>query len=574
VKSANLLCVPWIPGHSRLGPVLIKPHDVTRELAQNPILDLAWPRADFRIACLEMLTGLLTTACPPEDEAAWDEWWHHPPSPETLEAKFAPLAHAFVLDGDGPRFCQDLEDFPGEPLPVERLLIDAPGENTVKRNTDLLVKRDRIPLLGRPAAAMALYTLQAFAPSGGAGHRTSLRGGGPLTTLVRPSRYDAKHRTLWHLLWANVPYGQAAKPDELPKIFPWLAPTRRSEGGTGTVLGGEQAHPLQAFWGMPRRIRLDIRAAQPGEVCGITGEPGAMVVTGFRTRPWGVSYVDAAHFHPLTPSYKPKAGDLPLPVHPQPDGIGYRDWHRLIEAGNLTWPATAVSTYLGRKPRGSAGARFAEEARLLIGGYDMDNMKARSFLEAEMPLFLIDDDALRLKFLSSSHKLAEAATYVSNLLRGAIRNALLIEESERTTVDDARQRFFEITTGAFWAMLRAALDDNAFRSADESEAETARAATAERWRLTLRDRALGVFDETAPLDPLAPNAAGTIRDGQWKPPPVVEARRNLSFGLNGYGKAGLTLFTLLSLELPEKKPAKPKPEKPKPDKAKKAARNG
>jgi hypothetical protein len=31
-----------------------------------------------------------------------------------------------------------LEDFPGDSLPIERLLIDAPGENTVKRNTDRL----------------------------------------------------------------------------------------------------------------------------------------------------------------------------------------------------------------------------------------------------------------------------------------------------------------------------------------------------------------------------------------------------------------------------------------------------
>ncbi len=126
------------------------------ELAASDIYDLDWSRADFRFACLEFLIGLLATACPPEDQEAWTEWWHHPPAPEVLQAAFAPFAAAFVLDGDGPRFCQDAEDFPGESVPIERLLIDAPGENTVKRNTDLLVKRNRIAALGRPAAAMEL----------------------------------------------------------------------------------------------------------------------------------------------------------------------------------------------------------------------------------------------------------------------------------------------------------------------------------------------------------------------------------------------------------------------------------
>jgi hypothetical protein len=131
-------------------------------------------------------------ACPPANEEDWKAWWHHPPPPAELEATFAPLAAAFNLDGDGPRFLQDLEDFPGDSLPIERLLIDAPGENTVERNTDLLVKRDRVALLGRPAAAMALYTLQTFAPSGGAGHRTSLRGKRSCRCAALPLRHSSR----------------------------------------------------------------------------------------------------------------------------------------------------------------------------------------------------------------------------------------------------------------------------------------------------------------------------------------------------------------------------------------------
>lgn len=245
MPPVSLLENAWLPVRCSSSRALcIKPHELTADLASNSISDLDWPRADFRFASLEFLIGLLATACPPEDKAAWTAWWLHPPPPEVLEAAFAPLAAAFLLDGDGPRFCQDAEDFSGKSLPVERLLIDAPGENTVKRNTDLLVKRDRVAILGRPAAAMALYALQAFAPSGGAGHRTSLRGGGPLTTLVLPNNAPC---TLWHMLWANVPDGLPARAGELPLVFPWLAPTRRSEGDIGTVLDAPSTRPASVL---------------------------------------------------------------------------------------------------------------------------------------------------------------------------------------------------------------------------------------------------------------------------------------------------------------------------------------
>jgi CRISPR system Cascade subunit CasA len=170
--------------------------------AHDPVVALDWPRPDFRLACTEFLIGLLATACPPEDHYAWRESYRAPPDAATLQAAFSPLTHAFVLDGDGPRFMQDFADFRAEPNDVGTLLIEAPGENTTKRNTDLMVRRGRVGVLSRAAAAMALFTLQTYAPSGGAGNRVSLRGGGPLTTLALPPRRLGDAETvLWHSLW-------------------------------------------------------------------------------------------------------------------------------------------------------------------------------------------------------------------------------------------------------------------------------------------------------------------------------------------------------------------------------------
>lgn len=547
----SLLHDAWLPVRREHGVAgLIRPAEITASLDDDPVVALDWPRPDLRVACLEFLIGLLATACPPEStDDDWRPLWERPPSPERLDEAFAPLAHAFVLDGDGPRFLQDIETLAGEAVPVERLLIDTPGENAVKRNSDLLVKRGRVQALGRPAAAMALYALQAFAPAGGAGHRTSLRGGGPLTTLAVPGRREAGRPVpLWHLLWANVPLGESPAPDDLPTVFPWLAPTRRSDaGGGGTALDTERAHRLQAFWGMPRRIRLDFRPAAPGETCGLTGREDAVMADGFRTRPGGVQYLNAASWHPLTPTYTAKPGDPPLAVHPQPDGIGYRHWAGLVaEDGARSRPAAAVADFAGdRNPRTADPAWH--EARLLAAGYDMDNMKARAFVEAEMPLFALNDPAARAALFAHARRLARGATEAGRLLRGCVLAALAERgDTGASPFAGVRERFFEVTDPPFWEALRRARE--AFEAAPENDLEAERRG----WLALLRACALALFDEAAPLDPLSPEAAGRLRGGKWVPPAVVEARRTLGVGLAGHGPAGKALFEALVLPPPER----------------------
>jgi CRISPR system Cascade subunit CasA len=164
----NLLNQAWLPVRRLDGRRdSIRPADITSDIGTNPIVAIEWPRADFRVACIEFLIGLIATACPPaDDEDAWIEGWESPPTPAALTAALASIVPAFDLDGPGPRFLQDLDDLAGEPDTPETLLIEAPGENTRRKNTALLVKPDRIARLSRPAAAMALFTLQCYARVG------------------------------------------------------------------------------------------------------------------------------------------------------------------------------------------------------------------------------------------------------------------------------------------------------------------------------------------------------------------------------------------------------------------------
>ena len=255
----NLLTDDWLPAVRRgTGPCLINPSRITENHAEDPVIAIDWPRPDLRIATLELLIGLLATAFPPGGRDDWLRKWHQPPTPDQLAGAFSRFTHAFELDGDGPRFLQDREDLDSGAEPVQRLLIEAPGDSTIKKNTDLMVHRDGVTALGRPAAAIALHAFQSWAPAGGAGNRTGLRGGGPLVTLVVPGDTPA----LWHLLWANVPVREdPLKREDFPRVFPWLTQTPGSKDGH--VVTPENAHPLQCWWGMPRRIRLDFTALGP-----------------------------------------------------------------------------------------------------------------------------------------------------------------------------------------------------------------------------------------------------------------------------------------------------------------------
>lgn len=537
----NLISGADFPVRRRSGRLdLVRPAQLTEAHDADPVVALAWPRADFQAAGLEFLAGLLATAAAPAGHRAWRSAWFDPPDPATLDAAFAPFVHAFNLDGDGPRFLQDREDLVSDSEPVERLLIEAPGASTLRQNTDLLVRRDRVAALGRATAAMALYTFQSWAPAGGAGNRTGLRGGGPMVTLVRPPGQPS----LWHQLWANIlPADAPVEPGDHPRIFPWLAPTVTSEAGQ-VVRPGLNAHPLQCWWGMPRRIRLDFAAATEQPMpCDLTGMPDTVRVTGWRQRPRGANYAGWGDIHPLTPTYRLKPEAEVLPLHPQPGGVGYRHWLGLVlhSQDGLRRPAPVLTAWW----EGDRAGVVAEggDSRILAAGFDMDNMKARAFVEQEMPLPAAPDAAARQAINKLATQLVPAADRVASLLRGAVRHALFSAGAsvklDSELLAATRERLWDETEARFFHLLNT-------RPAEATGA----------WRDHLRAVALRIFDEAAPLTPESGNAA----------PRISRARRGLLFALSGYGKEGVALFGILELPAPVTKTPKA-PKAPKKGKA-------
>ncbi|WP_417249808.1 type I-E CRISPR-associated protein Cse1/CasA [Celeribacter sp.] len=481
----NLVESEWIP---------VLCNDGTRrtiapwQMAESDILRPDWPRADLNLGCLEFLIGLVYLADPPSDIEDWDARLEG--DPERMREKLTPYAPAFDLLGDGPRFLQDLENLEGQPSSPDLLFIDSAGGNTAKNNADLMVHRDRYIRLDLPTAAMALFTFQAHAPSGGAGNRTSMRGGGPLVTLADPQ--DG----LWQLIWANVPEGTPGRAEDLP----WMRPTRVSDKKQETLPPEGRVFSVEAFFGMPRRLRL-------------VEEGGA--ITGVIQKPWGTNYV--LWKHPLSPYYRQKAGQEWLPKHPRAGRFGYRNWIGVTvkaEGDDITELSLSLRD---AKTRGAAEA-------VLVAGWSMDNMKPRDFLWSEEPLFELTLEAIHR--LIGMIGAAEAAGV-------ALRAALAPVLAEGESREAEREGFFLDTEPAFLRHVQALA-----RGEDPREA----------WLADLRDKALGRFGALA--------FPGLDRRHTDEIKAIVTAHGNLQGSFRGYGKLGKDMFNALEFELPARKKGK------------------
>jgi len=487
----NLIRDAWIPVRLQDGSqTMIRPAQIVAR--DNPPAALDAPRADFNGALAQFLIGLLQTAFAPGNDVEWEDRLEQPPMVAELDQAFARYDFAFEVDGDGPRFMQDFEPFVKGEKEISTLLIEAPGDNTLRNNADHFIKRGHVEALCPVCAVTALFTLQLNAPSGGAGHRTSLRGGGPLTTLVAlDPEGSGLHDTLWHQLWLNVlpeTVSLTGNPDltEPEYIFPWLAPTRTSE--KKQTITPEDAHPLQMYWAMPRRIRLDFEHAGEGH-CDLCQRRDRLLHR-YVTLNYGVNYTGAWR-HPLSP-YREQAAGTPIPEPPRSGGITYRYWLGLIYAEpdgkqRLT-PAIVVREFQHLNNMG--------HFRLWAFGYDFKpgQMKPRCWYEAILPLYQVPED-IREDFALRVGQLIEAAEYVAGLLKSRTKEAWFKRPRDvRGDVDFLADAFYQHTEANFYTCLPQLIET----IPEDRDREVLRA-----WHQTLVRAAFELFDDWAASEDLA-----------------------------------------------------------------------
>ncbi|MBW8003230.1 MAG: type I-E CRISPR-associated protein Cse1/CasA, partial [Planctomycetes bacterium] len=481
----NLIHQKWIPVKRKNGEhEKIAPWQLTEDWNSNPVAALDAPRPDFNGSLIQFLIGLGQTVLAPKDIDRWFDLLSSPPKPEELKKDFTSVDFAFNVDGDGRCFMQEHDLEAKDPKNISLLLIDSPAGNTLKENKDHFIKRGGCSELCYACAATALFTLQTNAPSGGVGHRTSLRGGGPLTTLLCSE-------TLWETVWLNILDRSSfetefnSKADNEPaNAFPWLLPKRTSEPKTGCDTTPEDVHPLQMYWGMPRRVKLEFNDTSRG-TCALCGEDKVPLVSQYITKNYGTNFTGAWK-HPLSPHGKDDKG-FPLPRHPQPGGITFRHWLGLVQpdrdSKNRVEPAFVVHRY-------SVGlARDIPDFRLWAFGYDMDNMKARCWYESTMPIIRVEK-RLQTQYAEIVHGYIKAADIIGRNLRMSLKKAWFSNPRDaKGDTSYIETAFWQDNEGTFYNSindLKFVLQKN--RSTQE---------IAKRWHDVLLKEALKLFDEYA-----------------------------------------------------------------------------
>ncbi len=506
----NLINDAWIPvirANGRRCKIL--PWQIAE--TDNPIVDLATPRADFQGALYQFLIGLLQTTFAPEDQDEWLGYWQTPPAPNALREAFEHYSSAFEIDSPATAFMQDFSLREGERKSVSALLIEAPGAKTRKDNLDHFVKGQTGECMCPACAATALFTLQINAPSGGQGHRVGLRGGGPLTTLVIPS--DAA--SIWQKLWANILTSEQLGLDEkgdTSSIFAWINPTRLSDKSGGPTLPGD-VHPLHMYWAMPRRIRLEFQQVD-SLPCMICGESSDTAASHLRTKNFGYNY-EGPWVHPLTPyRFDPKHQNPPLSLKGQPSGIGYRHWLGLTwqDVSNGDRAALVVQVFNEERALELSGDTLA---RLWSFGYDMDNMKARCWYESTMPLIFIPPER-RDSFLDSVALLLDTAKEAASLLRSFVKSAWFSRPKDvKGDMGMVDHGFWYGTESAFYRLL--------MKIAKQATPGTQMPpAVAENWLSTVKRESIRQFDRWA--------LEGDVEDLDMKR--IIKARNGLLKKLN------------------------------------------
>ena len=539
----NLLEEKWLPVRRSTGQVdWIAPH----QIAEPDIVAFAANRADSNGALAQMMIGLLQTSTPIDDEGGWEDFLDSPPKAEDLKKWFAPTAEAFVLDGDGARFMQDfsLTAADGAECTIDALLIDAAGGSTIDKNTDHFVKRDTIKAMCPHCVATALFTLQTNAPAGGAGNRTSLRGGGPLTTLL----VATPSRSLWQDLWLNVKpqraflqQGGDAQKTAKHFTFPWMDEISKIQP-TGGETQPIQVHPHHLFWAMPRRIRVDFAEVRTGQ-CDVCKRESTQLLHRYVTKPQGMNYKGVWR-HPFSPYYEIKEDWLP--VHPQPGGFSYKNWLAWVlgvKQGKKSVQAAGIVNYfLQERKKYQKSGQF----RLWVFGYDMDNMKPRCWYETTFPLYSLAE-ATRSTQTQIQNLIAnriEATEQAVFYLRQAVKQAWFGESDLRGDLSFVDKAFWDSTEPGFYQQLDHLMDQARTESGIDMDDDSFIIALGETWHKILINCATKLFD----VDIVG---AGSI--GQQDPRRIAEAYNNLQRNLKGDA-----IKTILRLPVAEKKGKKSK----------------
>jgi CRISPR system Cascade subunit CasA len=205
----------------------------------------------------------------------------------------------------------------------------------------------------------------------------------------------------------------------------------------------------------------------------------------------------------------------------------------------------SVVSLVDERRAGLASLLESRERRLWAFGFDMDNKKARAWVDSRMPLVLVDS-AHRADYENGVRALVDTAGQAASALARCLKEAWFGAgakvKSNEGDLERLGQLFWATSEGDFYDgldKLKALLEQGReFWSVEDTEV----IAFKEAWLKTLHDRALAIFEEYSQYSQIE----------QANPKRIALARKNLWFLVGTWAKKMREALELPALERPAK----------------------
>lgn len=194
----NLLEDAWVPVRADGGTGSFRLLTYYQQLLCEPgNWQVSLPRDDLELACMQLLVCMSQVMFLPEDDQTLRKRLAEPLSPEAFDTGIAPCRDWFDLDHPTQPFMQS-RGVDGKMTTVQKLLPGLPEKTSAAPSAHCFFNDvTEIRHMSGPIAAVTLFNQASNSPSFGGGFQGSVRGGGPITTLVAGAN-------LREMVWRNV----------------------------------------------------------------------------------------------------------------------------------------------------------------------------------------------------------------------------------------------------------------------------------------------------------------------------------------------------------------------------------
>lgn len=187
----NLLLDKWIPVRDSADYRQISYKELL--CTEQPELQVAIPRDDLEMACIQMLSAMTQVIFMPKDKKGLRSRIKTPLSEQEFEEGIKGYLDWFDLDHKKWPFMQVPDLKVKEKTPIQKLFPGMPAGN----NHAFFNEKDEYEKVCQSCAAIGLFNLCTHTPNISGKHKGSLRGNAPVSTII----YDG---ILRKMIWMNV----------------------------------------------------------------------------------------------------------------------------------------------------------------------------------------------------------------------------------------------------------------------------------------------------------------------------------------------------------------------------------